>query len=136
MTTYGGGCACGAIRYEIAAEPLYAFQCQCRSCQQFTGTGHASVMVFPEAAIRVTGEVREFARPAESGAQTVMGFCGTCGSGLYGRRAANPDTIGVLVGSLDEPQHFKPQAALFASRGHAWDRLDPALPKLPGMPQP
>src|SRR5258708_15807888 len=122
MTTYGGGCACGAIRYEIAAEPLYAFQCQCRSCQQFTGTGHASVMVFPEAAIRVTGEVREFARPAESGAQTVMGFCGTCGSGLYGRRAANPGTIRVLGGSPDPPQPFKPPAAPFPSPRHPPDR--------------
>jgi hypothetical protein len=91
-------------------------------------------MVFPKAAIRITGEVREFARPADSGAQMVMGFCGTCGSGLYGKPGSKPDVVGILVGSLDDPRHFKPQAALYASRGHAWDYLDPALPKLPSMP--
>jgi hypothetical protein len=31
---YAGGCACGAIRYEIAAEPMAANDCQCRDCQR------------------------------------------------------------------------------------------------------
>ena len=29
-------CACGAIRYEIAAEPVMAGHCQCRDCQPAT----------------------------------------------------------------------------------------------------
>jgi hypothetical protein len=28
---------------------------------------------------------------------------------------------------------LKPQIVMLASRGHAWDHLDPALPKLPHM---
>ena len=31
---YTGGCACGAIRYEISAEPVFMNDCQCRDCQQ------------------------------------------------------------------------------------------------------
>lgn len=27
---YAGGCACGAIRYEIAGEPIFQNHCQCR----------------------------------------------------------------------------------------------------------
>ena len=56
MTTYTGGCTCGAVRYRIEAEPVRSFQCQCRDCQRDTGSGHASVMVFPRAAMQVTGE--------------------------------------------------------------------------------
>ena len=26
---FTGGCACGAIRYEISAEPLMTFKCHC-----------------------------------------------------------------------------------------------------------
>ena len=39
---YTGGCACGAIRYEIPSEPLVMTDCQCRDCQQRSGTGHGS----------------------------------------------------------------------------------------------
>jgi hypothetical protein len=51
-----------------------------------------------------------------------------------------PDGDGTLltlthehVGTLDDPSGFKPQVVMFASRGHGWDHLDPALPRLPHM---
>ncbi len=91
---YAGGCSCGAVHYELTAEPIRGFQCQCRDCQRDTGSGHASVMVFPRAALRITGPVAEISRTADTGAQ---------------------------------------KAVIFASRGHAWDHLDPALPKVPNM---
>lgn len=42
---FTGGCACGAIRYEISSEPLFSNHCQCRDCQRKSGTGgvHASL---------------------------------------------------------------------------------------------
>jgi hypothetical protein len=43
-----GGCACGAVRYEIAADPQFQGQCQCRDCRRATGTGHADGLGFPE----------------------------------------------------------------------------------------
>ncbi len=57
-TTYRGGCLCGAIRYEIAAEPMFGGQCQCRDCQHETGGGHASFMAFPADAVKLTGTPR------------------------------------------------------------------------------
>jgi hypothetical protein len=44
---YTGGCACGAIRYEIPAEPVVTNDCQCRDCQRESGTGHGSHLTFP-----------------------------------------------------------------------------------------
>ena len=73
MMAYAGACACGAVRYEIAAEPIRGFQCQCRDCQRDTGSGHASVMVFPRAAMSVTGPVTEDLRTADSGAGKLKG---------------------------------------------------------------
>ncbi len=127
MSTYSGGCACGAVRYEVSAEPVRAFYCQCRACQRATGTGHASVLVFPRAAVTMAGGAAEFAQKADSGAQMVRGFCPTCGSPLYGKPQANPDYIGLFVGGLDDPSYFKPQAVIFAASGQPWDQLDPAL---------
>ena len=136
MTSYTGGCSCGAVRYEIAAEPVRSFQCQCRDCQRDTGAGHASVAVFPRAAMQVTGEVAEHLRSADSGAAKRKGFCGQCGSPLYNTPQNVPDMIGVYIGTLDDPSAFRPQIVMFASRGHDWDHLDPKVPRLPLMRPP
>jgi hypothetical protein len=133
MMPYAGGCSCGAVHYVLAAEPIRGFRCQCRDCQRDTGSGHASVMVFPRAAMRISGPVAEISRTADTGAQKLKGFCGSCGSPLYNKPLSKPDMIGIYVGTLDDPSGFKPQAVIFASRGHSWDHLDPALPKLPNM---
>ena len=133
MGTYTGGCTCGAVRYEIGAEPIRGFYCQCRDCQRDTGAGHSTVAVFPIAALKITGNVTEHLRSADSGAQKRKGFCATCGSPLYNKPQNVPDMVGVYVGTLDDPSSFKPQIVMFASRGHDWDLLDPALPKFPNM---
>ena len=46
-TTYTGGCACGAIHYEIAAEPAMAGICQCRDCQRAAEPGIRPTWRFP-----------------------------------------------------------------------------------------
>jgi hypothetical protein len=50
--SYTGGCACGAIRYEIAGEPAVMVDCQCRQCQRDSGTGHQSHLTFVAAQVR------------------------------------------------------------------------------------
>ena len=82
-TTYRGGCACGAIRYEIAAEPLFGGQCQCHDCQHETGSGHSSFLAFPADAVKLTGEPRYYEATADSGNLVGRGgFCGACGSSV------------------------------------------------------
>lgn len=55
--TYIGGCACGAIRYQTQATPVFQNHCQCRDCQKRSGTGHGSYLTFPRRAdVTVTGE--------------------------------------------------------------------------------
>ena len=45
---YNGGCACGAIRYEISGEPVFMNHCQCLDCQRRSGTGHGSYLTFAD----------------------------------------------------------------------------------------
>ena len=53
---YTGGCACGRVRYAISAEPIFMNDCQCRDCQQASGTGHGSYLTFPSRAqVKVGG---------------------------------------------------------------------------------
>lgn len=131
---YTGGCACGAIRYEIAGEPLAMTDCQCRDCQRKSGTGHGSYLTFPHRPAKLTGEAAHWDIVADSGNVKTRAFCPTCGSPVYLLFAAMPEFFTVHAASLDDPGRYKPQMLLYAMRGYAWDRVDPALPKFDGMP--
>lgn len=132
---YTGGCACGAIRYEIAGEPVFSNDCQCLTCQKKSGAGHGSYLSFPgRESVKVTGTATLWDVAADSGNVKTYGFCPTCGSPVYLTFSATPDIFTVHAGSLDDPGRYRPQAVTYAMRGHAWDRLDPALVKFEKMP--
>src|SRR5690348_4877705 len=121
---YTGGCLCGQIRYETDADPMVSAQCQCRDCQRRSGAGHSSFMVFPAAALKVTGPVTYHAVKADSGNMSRLGFCPECGSSVFGGSSGFPEMTGVMAGSLDDPGKFAPQMVAFSKRGHSWDLVD------------
>jgi hypothetical protein len=45
-----------------------------------------------------------------------------------------PDVFIVTPASLDDPSRYKPQLVFWTAAEHAWDHLDPALPKFDKMP--
>jgi hypothetical protein len=132
---YTGGCACGAIRYEISAEPLVMGDCQCRDCQHMSGTGHGSYLTFPSRKeVALKGNATHWDITADNGTVKTRGFCPGCGSPVYLTFAAMPDVFTVHAGSLDDPRCYKPQIVTFRARGHAWDQIDRALTTFDAMP--
>ena len=132
---YTGGCACGAIRYVISAEPMVMADCQCRDCQRKSGTGHGSYLTFPgKAGVKLEGHAKHWDIVADSGNVKTRAFCPVCGSPVYLTFAAMPDLFTVHAASLDDPRRYRPQMVLYGVRGHAWDRIDPALPKFDRRP--
>lgn len=132
---FTGGCACGAVRYEITAEPVFQNHCQCRDCQHKSGTGHGTYMTFAERdAVKLTGKAVQWDMKGDSGNTKTRGFCPTCGSPVYLTFTAMPDLFTIHAASLDDPSRFVPQVVTYASRGFAWDQLDPALMKFEKMP--
>lgn len=130
-----GGCACGALRYEISDTPAFTNECQCRDCQRTSGTGHGSYLTFPSRArVTLTGAAAHWDMVADSGAVKTRGFCPVCGAPVYLTFTAMPDLFTVHAASLDDPGRYAPQAVTYSMRGHAWDYLDPALPTFAGMP--
>jgi len=131
---YTGGCDCGAIRYEIHAEPIVMNHCQCRDCQRRSGTGHGSYLTFPAAGVKLEGDATRWDIVADSGNVKTHAFCPTCGSPVYLTFAAAPHVFTVHAASLDDPGRYSPQLVTYGMRGYAWDYLDPALPKFEKMP--
>lgn len=131
---YSGGCACGAIRYEIDGEPIFQNHCQCTDCQHKSGTGHGSYLTFPRAGVKVRGQATHWDIVADSGNVKTRSFCPTCGSPVYMRFSALPDIFTVHAASLDDPRRFKPQAVTYSVRGYAWDFIDPSVQRFDTMP--
>jgi hypothetical protein len=132
---YTGGCACGAIRYEISSEPIVSNHCQCRDCQRKSGTGHGSYLTFPRRTdVKLTGEATHWDIIGDSGNAKTRAFCPMCGSPVYMTFAAAPDVFTVHAASLDDPSRYKPQMVTYVLRGHAWDYIDPTLPRFDRMP--
>ena len=132
---FSGGCACGAIRYEISAEPVFTNHCQCRDCQQTSGAGHGSYLTFPSRkAVKLTGKATHWDKVADSGNVKTRGFCPSCGTPVYLTFAAMPELFTIHAASLDDPTRFKPQVVTYRVRGYDWDHVNPTLPAFDKMP--
>ena len=104
-----GGCACGAVRYEIAANPQFQCQCQCRACQRATGTGHADVLGFFENDVAMVGTLSFHEGTGDSGKSVSRGFCPKCGSPLVWKFAANPGLAIIMAAAWTTQACSTPQ---------------------------
>lgn len=134
---FSGGCSCGAIRYEITAEPIMLLKCHCRDCQHVTGSAFAAAIVVPREAFRLTrGQLRYHFTSSIRRGKHRRSFCPECGSRITAAEFETGDSpnVAVLVGSLDDPSWFQPQMDIFVSDAHPWDQMDPAIPKFEQYP--
>lgn len=134
---FSGGCACGAIRYEVTADPLAMVVCHCRDCQRATGGGSLPVVVVPTAGFALKqGELRYHLTESVRMGQHRRGFCAQCGSPMTA--AQNPEGtngfVGVLVASLDDPRGFRTPLHTWCSDAQPWDEIDPAETQFPQYP--
>lgn len=130
-----GGCACGAIRYECTAKPLFSWNCHCTDCQEASGGAFCPVMYVPKSALKVTGLVPKYARvTAESGRWVDRGLCTNCGSNLFILAELVPDMQGLWAGCMDDPNEFNPQINVWTRSSPRWSMIDPSMKRLDVAP--
>jgi hypothetical protein len=119
----GGGCSCGAVRYEISAFPLLLYACHCTNCQRETGSAFALNMPVATGSFRITsGTPRAWRRVRSSGARTASWFCGDCAGRLYGDRDTRPESVNVRAGTLDDTSWLVPVAHFFMRGPGRWEQ--------------
>lgn len=127
-TRLQGGCACGAVRYEVRGEAWDAGWCHCRTCQLSSG---APAMAFASARVgeyvftRGEDQVRTFA----SSSFGHRLFCGACGTPLGMKVNHQPATIDFSIATLDEPDKLPPSFHIFWSSKVAWFKPGDDLPR-------
>jgi len=122
--TIRGGCLCGACRYETDAAPINVRACHCRACQKATGAPFYARVMVPLDTVRMEGPIGWFA----SSPDVRRGFCTQCGTTLFSERAA-ANTIGLTMGSLDDPAPFRPEAHIWVSGKQPWIALPDDVPQ-------
>ena len=132
---FSGRCACGAIRYTGAREPVAMLNCHCRDCQLSSGAPFASGIVVMTADLEISGTPKTYAVRASSGGFATRSFCADCGTPLFTSSDANPGFTSIRFPSLDDASEFKPMLDIYTASAQKWVCLDQAIPHFSQSPQ-
>ena len=108
MDRFTGGCLCGKVRFVASGHPYRVGLCHCLDCRKHHGALFHASAIFPEDAVVIEGETREYQE---------RHFCPLCGSSVFSRSG---DETEINLGSLDETDQFVPSYELFTSRRESW----------------
>jgi len=131
---YDGGCLCGAVRYRLEQRPQTINACHCDACKKMSGGTNLLVVSAPREALNhLSGEVQRFRRTAESGRQSDVVRCATCGTRLWHEAQAAPVVI-VAAGTLDGPSWVVPASEIWIERASPAATLQSDSVKFQGQP--
>lgn len=108
MEQVAGGCLCGAVRFVAEGNPFRVGICHCMDCRKHHGALFHASAIFPQTAVTISGETADYAGRC---------FCPRCGSSVFSR---SDDEVEINLGSLDEPDRFRPTYELWTIRREAW----------------
>ena len=91
MDRFTGGCLCGNVRIVASGRPYRVGLCHCLDCRKHHGALFHASAIFPQDAVTIEGETRDYAGRF---------FCPRCGSSVF---ATTADEVEVYLGSLDAP---------------------------------
>jgi len=125
-----GGCHCGKIRYEASGTPVYVPYCHCESCRRTSGAPVVMYVMFETRDVRFSHGHRKL---YESSRGVRRGFCADCGTpltweGVWGGKKV----IEVHVGTLDDPEHVRPDRHVFYEERLSWFDVFDRLPRFNG----
>ena len=130
-TKHGGGCLCGAIRYQIEGDLAPIQICHCEDCRKAQGSAFAANIPVSMDRFEVTnGEAQLRAYDSSPGKERV--FCSVCGSPLFSRLLGRPGVVRIRAGTLDRGPDLDVGFHFFtASKAGWWPILDD-LPRYAG----
>jgi hypothetical protein len=118
----GGGCGCGAVRFEITEPFVSAFYCHCTRCQRRTGTAAAASARVRPGSFRVVAGDEHLRRWAPEGGFDKV-FCDLCGSALFAQSPDDPQVVAVRLGAVDGDPGIRPGWRQFVAYAAPWEPI-------------
>jgi len=117
----GGGCLCGAVRYEVRGTLRPVVMCHCTQCRRTTGHFLASTAARRADFDLLNDHGLEW---YDSSPQARRGFCRRCGSTLFWQGAGR-DYVSIAAGTLDDSSGLKTACHIFvADKGGYYEIAD------------
>ena len=123
-----GGCSCGAVRYQLASDPLFVHCCHCLNCQRQTGSAFVINLLIEADRVELLGEDPEPVDvPRDDGSKQRIYRCPTCRVAVYSEYG-RPAVRFVRGGTLDDPRGITPDAHIFTKSKVGWLTLPGSAP--------
>lgn len=122
-----GGCLCGAVRYSVTDEFLYAMNCHCSNCRRATGSAFKPFAGIERDKLRITqGQHSLLIFGDPQAAHDVR--CKLCGSLMFSvvREGAY---VHVALGTLADAPAIRPSAHIFVGSKAPWHVITDTLPQ-------
>lgn len=132
-TPLEGGCACGRVRYRLAARPLFVQACHCRACQRDSSSAFSLHALIEEEQLRLLqGRPQAVERSMLSGHARRVHVCPQCQVVLWSDGDAPGESVVHLrVGTLDDPDRLVPDLHVHVAERLRWLALPRGTPSVP-----
>jgi hypothetical protein len=121
-----GACECGAVRYEVPDEFLYAANCHCSRCRAATGTAFKAFAGIERHKLAITTGSDTLFIVGDDRANHTR--CGVCGSLLFSI-VRDGEYVHVAMGSLVDTPSIRPTEHIFVGSKASWFEITDALPQ-------
>jgi hypothetical protein len=121
-----GRCLCGAVRYVVADEFVYAANCHCSNCRRTTGSAFKPFAGIERDKLGIAeGEGSLMIVGDDNGNDT---HCQVCGSLLYSV-VRNGSFVHVAMGTLVDDPTIRPNKHIFVGSKAGWFTITDDLPQ-------
>lgn len=121
-----GQCLCGAVRYAVKDEFVYALNCHCSNCRRATGSAFKPFAGIERHKLAITQGEDQLLIFGKSDAGDM--HCGRCGSLLYSI-VREGMYAHVTLGTLVDAPAIRPSAHIFVGSKAPWFTITDALPQ-------
>ena len=131
-----GSCLCGEVSYSFnESSVISAHHGHCKDCQKSTGSGKATIVMIPENALQMKGEIKIYTVTGTDGSHVTRGFCESCGSPLISYIEEMQGIRLIKAGSLDDSSWLKIDSNFWSSTAREWSPVDETLHSFIKKPQ-
>ncbi len=110
-----GHCLCGDVQYEFDETQVgFGLHCHCKDCQRVTGSGKATVIMFPQDAVTISGS------KGFEGSHVNRGFCPNCGSQMFTFVDEIPGQMFIKAGGMEDTRWLSVGMTCWTSTARDW----------------
>ena len=124
-----GHCHCGAVSWVSDCPVAWSCYCHCSDCRRNCAAPVTAFFGVPHESIRWLGDAPKIYQSSD---QVERLFCGTCGTQMAYRNAADQKNIHLYTATLEDPETVPPAFHVFDRDRLTWLNIQGDLPRYDG----